>query len=55
MLFRSNLLKVTTDEHTIKTTLEDDGLTTISQELSKILLKGETSLDEAIRVGLEYA
>ncbi len=50
-----NLLKVTTDEHTIKTTLEDDGLTTISQELSKILLKGETSLDEAIRVGLEYA
>ena len=49
-----NLLKTTTDEHTIKIALEKDGLKTISSQLSKMLLAGETSLDEAIRVGLEY-
>ena len=49
------LLKVTTDEHTIKTQLEKDGLKTISLQLSKMLLDGETSLDEAIRIGLGHA
>jgi general secretion pathway protein E len=47
-----NLLKSTTDEHTIKTELEKDGLKTISMQLLDMLRKGETSLDEAIRIGL---
>ncbi|QSZ40707.1 type II/IV secretion system protein [Sulfurimonas aquatica] len=50
-----DLLKTTTDEHTIKTELEKDGLKTISRQLSQMLLDGETSLDEAIRIGLGHA
>jgi general secretion pathway protein E len=50
-----DLLKTTTDEHTIKTALEQEGLRTIASQLSKMLLKGETSLDEAIRIGLGHA
>ena len=50
-----DLLKTTTDEHTIKTELEKDGLKSISIQLSFMLLKGETSLDEAIRIGLGHA
>jgi general secretion pathway protein E len=50
-----NLLKTTTDEHTIKKQLKKNGLKTISSQLMYILLEGETSLDEAIRVGLEHA
>ena len=46
------LLKTTTDEHTIKTALQQKGFDTISQQLKKLLLAGETSLDEAIRIGL---
>jgi len=49
-----DLLKSTTDEHTIKTELEKDGLQTISAQLKLMLLEGKTSLDEAIRVGLEH-
>ena len=49
------LLKNTTDEHTIKNQLEKDGLQTLSVQLKKMLLKGETSLEEAIRIGLDYA
>jgi general secretion pathway protein E len=49
-----DLLKTTTDEHTIKTQLELDGLKTISSQLTLMLLSGKTSLDEAIRVGLEH-
>ena len=49
------LLKTTTDEHTIKVQLEKDGLKTISLQLTKMLLNGETSLDEAIRIGLGHA
>ncbi len=49
------LLKVTTDEHTIATELEKEGLQTISMQLSKMLLEGETTLDEAIRIGLGNA
>jgi len=47
-----DLLKETTDEHTINTALESKGLKTISTQLNKMLLQGETSLDEAIRIGL---
>ena len=47
-----DLLKSTTDEHSIKMALEKDGLKTISQQLSQMLINGETSLDEAIRIGL---
>lgn len=49
-----NILKTTTDEHTIKTALEKVGLKTISVQLHKLLLNGETSLDEAIRIGLGH-
>jgi general secretion pathway protein E len=49
-----NLLKTTTDEHTIKTELEKEGLKTIASQLKYYLLKGETSLDEAIRIGLGH-
>ncbi|MBD3823335.1 MAG: type II/IV secretion system protein [Epsilonproteobacteria bacterium] len=50
-----NLLKTTTDEHTIKKHLEAKGLKTIATQLKYYLLKGETSLDEAIRIGLSHA
>jgi len=49
------LLKTTTDEHTIKEVLEKDGLKTISVQLKVMLLAGNTSLDEAIRIGLGHA
>jgi len=49
-----DLLKDTTDEHTIKVTLEANGLKTISLQLRKMLLDGETSLDEAIRIGIGH-
>jgi len=49
------LLKTTTDEHTIKTQLEKSGLKTISFQLLEMLKNGETSLDEAIRIGLGNA
>ena len=47
-----DLLKTTTDEHTIKTALEAEGLKTISKQLQLMLVDGETSLNEAIRIGL---
>ena len=47
-----DLLKETTDEHTIKNTLQKEGFITISQQLREMLLAGETSLDEAVRIGL---
>ncbi len=50
-----DLLVTTTDEHTIKTALEKDGLKTIAYQLSQMLLNAETSLDEAIRIGLGHA
>jgi len=49
------LLKSTTDEHTIKMALEEDGLKTISIQLKNMLIDGHTSLDEAIRIGLGHA
>ena len=51
--FIKDLLKTTTDEHSIKEILEAKNFKTISQELRKLLLNGETSLEEAIRIGLE--
>lgn len=48
------LLVTTTDEHTIKLALEKDGLKTIGFQLSRMLINGETSLDEAIRIGLAH-
>jgi general secretion pathway protein E len=50
-----DLLKTTTDEHSIKTALEADGLKTIATQLQYMLLDGETSLEEAIRIGLGHA
>lgn len=50
-----DLLKTTTDEHSIKVALEDGGLNTISSQLKNMLLSGETSLDEAIRIGIGHA
>ena len=49
-----DLLKATTDEHTIKEALEKQGLKTIPQRLKQMLLSGETSLEEAIRIGLGH-
>ena len=50
-----NVLKTTTDEHTIKIALEQDGLKTIAAQLLWMLKDGETSLNEAIRIGLGNA
>jgi general secretion pathway protein E len=50
-----DLLQTTTNEHAIKIALEADGLKTISFQLNEMLLNGETSLDEAIRIGLGNA
>jgi general secretion pathway protein E len=50
-----DMLKETTDEHTISKALEAEHLITISMQLRKMLLRGETSLDEAIRIGLAHA
>ncbi|MBU1659429.1 GspE/PulE family protein [bacterium] len=47
-----DMLKTTTDEHTIKVALEKDGFQTLTKQLIEMLLNGETSLDEAIRIGL---
>ncbi|OIP55184.1 MAG: general secretion pathway protein GspE [Helicobacteraceae bacterium CG2_30_36_10] len=47
-----HVLKTSTDEHSIREALEKDGYKTISSELRQMLLAGETSLDEAIRIGL---
>lgn len=49
-----DMLKETTDEHTISKALEGEHLVTISMQLKEMLLRGETSLDEAIRIGLAH-
>ncbi len=48
------ILKETTDEHTIQVALEELGLKSIASQLRLMLLHGETSLDEAIRIGLGH-
>lgn len=47
-----NLLKETTDEHSIRNSLIAKGFHTLSDQLRELLLAGETSLDEAVRIGL---
>ncbi len=49
-----DLLKNTTDEHTIRSELEKQGLKTLPYQLKQMLLNGETSLEEAIRIGLGH-
>ncbi|MEA3373492.1 MAG: GspE/PulE family protein [Campylobacterota bacterium] len=48
------LLKETTDEHTIHVALEKRGLKLINTELSWMVLAGQTSLEEAIRIGFTH-
>ena len=47
-----DILKETTDEHTLKVELEKNGLKSLSTQLLEMLMNGETSLEEAIRIGL---
>jgi len=48
-----DLLKETADEHIIKSELiNKKGFHTISDQLRELLLTGDTSLDEAVRIGL---
>jgi len=49
-----DILKTTTDEHSINIELEKNGLKSISTQLLEMLRNGETSLDEAIRIGLHH-
>ena len=49
------ILKTTTDEYAIMKQLEKNGFKTISSQLTKMLIDGETSLDEALRIGLGHA
>jgi len=48
------LLKETTDEYSIAQKLKTEGLKTIDFQLREMLLQGKTSLEEAIRIGLEH-
>ncbi|NPA66932.1 MAG: type II/IV secretion system protein [Epsilonproteobacteria bacterium] len=48
------LLKETTDEYSIAKKLKTKGLKTIDFQLREMLLRGETSLEEAIRIGLGH-
>ena len=50
-----NLLKETTDEHTIQIYLEKHGMKSILEELTWMLMAGQTSLEEVIRVGFTHA
>lgn len=49
------ILKSTTDEHTLDVAMKKEGFKTISLQLEEMLKNGETSLDEAIRIGLGHA
>ena len=46
------LLKNTTNDHELREFALKKGIITIASELRELLIKGETSLDEAIRIGL---
>lgn len=50
-----SVLKETADDHVIRKIAKKNGLITLSDRLKKLLLNGQTSLDEAIRVGLKDA
>lgn len=47
-----DILKTTTDEHTIMKSLEKDGFQTIKMQLIDMLQNGQTSLEEVIRIGI---
>ncbi len=49
------LLKETTNDHQIRALAKQKGLTTLSDRLKKLLLSGQTSMDEALRVGIKDA
>ena len=49
------ILKSTTDEHTLDVAMKAQGFKTIALQLEEMLKNGETSLDEAIRIGLGHA
>ena len=46
-------IKETTNDHVIRAKALQDGMQSISKQLKEILLRGETSLNEAIRIGLK--
>jgi len=46
------LFKNTMNDHEIRSFAKKNGLITLSDELKELLIKGETSLDEAVRIGL---
>ena len=46
------LFKTTTNDHELREFAIKKGIVTIADELRELLIKGETSLDEAIRIGL---
>ena len=48
-------IKETTNDHVLREVALKEGMQSIPSQLKHILLKGETSLDEAIRVGLKDA
>ena len=48
-----SLLKESTDDHIIRSLAKSKGLITLSDRLKKLVIEGKTSLEEAIRVGLE--
>ena len=49
------LLKAAADGHAVSEALESQGMQTIDAQLRKLVVEGETSLDEALRVGLQPA
>ncbi len=49
------LMRQNDDEHIINRHLEEKGFITIDDQLKELLLTGDTSLDEAIRIGLRHA
>ncbi len=49
------LLKETTNDHQIRALAKQKGLTTLSNRLKKLLLSGQPSMDEALRVGIKDA
>ncbi len=46
------LFKITMNDHELRDFAKKNSLVTLSDELKELLISGETSLDEAIRVGL---
>ncbi len=49
------LLKETTNDHQIRALAKQKGLITLSDRLKRLLLSGQTSMDEALRVGIKDA